>query len=261
MISRAGLLTAASILAMACSGGGGGGGTGGAGTAGPGGGNQGGNNQPGSTLTASLGTQQAPNSTERAANSTEHAPSAVDQAPNSTEQAPNATDQAGGDCNGVCQDIAAHCAGQEVTADDLAECAAFCEEAGAGGCNAEFVAVFRCVAEIACSGEEVNEETFASPDSPCYDALLALAECDPSFGEGDVVVGGDNGGGNGGGEGGQPSVPGGGGGSCAALQACCNSLPAEQAPQCQETYNGVMAGGDVACNGALSIYQASQLCP
>jgi hypothetical protein len=242
----------------------------------------GGNQQPsGSTLGASVGTQQAPNSTEQPANSNELAPSAVELAPNSTEQAPNSTEQAGGsaECAGACQHIAAQCAGLEATAEDLAACEAFCSEASFGGCNGEFMAVFSCVAEIACNsnGEEIDGEALASPDSPCYDALLALVECNPQIGEGEVHIGGDNGGGdngggdngggdngggdNGGGEGGAPNIPGGGSGGCAALESCCGMPDAETAPVCMQAYNGAVQAGDQVCGSILGTYQAAGVCP
>lgn len=266
MISRAGLLTVASVLAlasMACSSSssdaGAGGAANAAGTGNNPGGNPGGNGAP--LAAGVLGPDPAPDSTDPAPNATDPAPSATDPAPNATDPAPTATDlpvgvggvnapgSTGGgdlggapDCNTLCNSISASCA---VPQDLLDQCIEGCHEALEDGCYVEMAQAVACAAAAACAAQG-NVDAI---EAACSDAFQAV-DCN---GGGVVVQPGQ-------GEGGQPSVPAGGSG-CAGLQACCNSLDAETATTCQETYNGVSAGGDAACNGALMIFQGNGLCP
>lgn len=50
--------------------------------------------------------------------------------------------------------------------------------------------------------------------------------------------------------------------TCADLEACCASIAdANQKAQCEQTYNAVRAGGDLACSASYSVFEASGVCP
>jgi hypothetical protein len=261
MISRAGLLTVASVLAMAsmaCSSSSGGGGTGGAGNMMmPPQGN--GNNGP--QTAGVLGPDPAPDSTDPAPNATDPAPSATDPAPSATDPAPTATDlpvgvggitapgSVGGgdfgggapDCNTLCNSISQSC---PVPQELLDQCEEGCHEALEDGCYAEMGAAVACAAAAACAAQG-NPEAI---EVACSEAFQAV-DCNG----GGIVQPGQ-------GEGGQPNIPGGGGSGCAGLEACCNSLEADLSATCLQAYNGAVVGGDAVCNQLLGVYQASSQC-
>lgn len=254
MISKLGLLTVASVLAMACSSSSGGGGTGGAGNMMPPG-NMGGNNPP---MTAGvLGPDPAPDSTDPAPNATDPAPNATDPAPSATDPAPNATDLpvgvggvtapgsvGGGDLGGGAPDCATLCNSVSqscpVPQELLDGCIESCHDALENGCYAEMGAAVACAAAAACAAGG-NAEII---EQACGEAFEAV-DCN-----GGVVNPGP-----GQGEGGQPSVPAGGGG-CAGLTACCNTLE-EGAVEC----NQIAATGIAqACDLALQNFRLGGVC-
>jgi hypothetical protein len=264
MISRAGLLTVAGILAMAsmaCSSSSGGGGTGGAGNMMPGGGNMmpggnpGGNNPPTAAGNV-LGTDPAPDSTDPAPNATDPAPSATDPAPNAIDPAPTATDlpvgvggvtapgSAGGgdfagapDCSTLCNSISQSCPAPQ---DLLDQCMEGCHEALEAGCYAEMGAAVACAAAAACAAQG-NVEIIEAQCSEAFQAVDCNGTVQPGPGQG---------------EGGQPSVPGGGGSGCAGLQACCAVLE-EGAAECNQIAS---LGVAQACDAALSNLRIGGVC-
>jgi hypothetical protein len=256
MISRAGLLTVASVLAMAsmaCSSSSGGGGTGGAGNMMmPPQGN--GNNGP--QTAGLLGPDPAPDSTDPAPNATDPAANATDPAPSATDPAPNATDlpvgvggvtapgSSGGgdfggapDCGTLCNSISQSC---PVPQELLDGCIDACHQAVEDGCYAEMGVAVGCAAAAAC----------AAGGDP---AAIELA-CEDAFEAVDCNGGVEPGPGQG--EGGQPNVPGGGSG-CPGLQACCGMLE-EGAAECNQIAS---LGVAQACDSSLQIYQAAGVCP
>jgi hypothetical protein len=264
MISRAGLLTVASVLAvtsMACSSSSGGGGTGGAG-------NMmmppQGNTNSGPLSAGVLGPDPAPDSTDPAPNATDPAPSATDPAPSATDPAPTATDlpvglggvtapgSTGGglgggaaDCGTLCRSISQSCPNVSAPQELIDNCTEECHDAMENGCYAEMAVAVACAATAACVAG-----TYEGIEAACEEAFGAV-DCN-----GGTVQPGP-----GQGEGGQPNIPGGGGAGCAGLEACCSSLDADLSATCMQAYSGAVNGGDAVCNAILQTYQVSQVCP
>ena len=136
-----------------------------------------------------------------------------------------------------------------------------------GACGSWIGCYAKCNCDKNCQG------LCAAPPAECQTCLIAqVTPCQLNSGCTPPTCTGTGGSGGGGGSGGSAGTGGSGGGgtggtgggglTCSDLMKCCNAMTdAMMKASCQQALAGVMAGGDQACGGVLSIYRASGLCP